>query len=327
MDGPRRRSPVSAVGVDGTDVAQRHTEPVRSLASRRQHGRPTHRLRPPRRLGCLRSQAGNRRCSRRLLPSGALRCCRSRLACFGSISAAGRKDESRASRHGRAQRGRTRVGRCAWQESNLRPRAPEARALSPELQAQGERNLRFALRFRPEPYSTGAWSSPTDAPPCSSPRRFAISRETSSEEEVLWVEIRHDDVSGFGEATPQAHYGESIESASAFLDEAGDLLGDDPFALETIGHGLAEPSGRARREGGRRRRAPRSLRKAGRASRLPSARPRADRAADLLDDLARRPRRHGPACRGRRPALPSPEAEARRSRRPRRRASPCGSLA
>ena len=26
-------------------------------------------------------------------------------------------------------------GRCAWQESNLRPRAPEARALSPELQA------------------------------------------------------------------------------------------------------------------------------------------------------------------------------------------------
>ena len=26
---------------------------------------------------------------------------------------------------------------CAWQESNLRPRAPEARALSPELQALG----------------------------------------------------------------------------------------------------------------------------------------------------------------------------------------------
>src|SRR5438034_3529980 len=28
-------------------------------------------------------------------------------------------------------------GVCAWQESNLRPRAPEARALSPELQALG----------------------------------------------------------------------------------------------------------------------------------------------------------------------------------------------
>src|SRR3954464_2465039 len=27
--------------------------------------------------------------------------------------------------------------KCAWQESNLRPRAPEARALSPELQALG----------------------------------------------------------------------------------------------------------------------------------------------------------------------------------------------
>jgi hypothetical protein len=28
---------------------------------------------------------------------------------------------------------------CAWQESNLRPRAPEARALSPELQARESR--------------------------------------------------------------------------------------------------------------------------------------------------------------------------------------------
>ena len=32
-------------------------------------------------------------------------------------------------------------GRCAWQESNLRPRAPEARALSPELQARSGRSV------------------------------------------------------------------------------------------------------------------------------------------------------------------------------------------
>jgi L-Ala-D/L-Glu epimerase / N-acetyl-D-glutamate racemase len=72
---------------------------------------------------------------------------------------------------------------------------------------------------------------------------FRISRETSVEEEVLWVEIRHDGTSGFGEAAPQAHYGESIESASAFLDDAGELLGEDPFALETIGRSLAEIPG------------------------------------------------------------------------------------
>jgi L-Ala-D/L-Glu epimerase len=72
---------------------------------------------------------------------------------------------------------------------------------------------------------------------------FRISRETSTEEEVLWVEIRHEGQTGFGEATPQEHYGESVESGSAFLDEAEDLLGDDPFALESIGRRLAEHPG------------------------------------------------------------------------------------
>jgi L-alanine-DL-glutamate epimerase-like enolase superfamily enzyme len=72
---------------------------------------------------------------------------------------------------------------------------------------------------------------------------FRISRETSTEEEVLWVEIRHDGLSGFGEATPQAHYGESVESAAAFLDEAEELLGGDPFALDAICSRLAEHPG------------------------------------------------------------------------------------
>jgi L-alanine-DL-glutamate epimerase-like enolase superfamily enzyme len=72
---------------------------------------------------------------------------------------------------------------------------------------------------------------------------FTISRETTVEEEVLWVELAHDGVSGFGEAQPQGHYGESLEGAEAFLDEAEELLGDDPFALELVGLRLAELRG------------------------------------------------------------------------------------
>ncbi|MGH3012656.1 MAG: dipeptide epimerase [Gaiellaceae bacterium] len=72
---------------------------------------------------------------------------------------------------------------------------------------------------------------------------FRISRETSVVEEVLWVEIAHDGVAGFGEAQPQAHYGETIAAAESFLDETAELLGDDPFALEAIGLRLAELPG------------------------------------------------------------------------------------
>jgi L-alanine-DL-glutamate epimerase-like enolase superfamily enzyme len=72
---------------------------------------------------------------------------------------------------------------------------------------------------------------------------FTISRETTVEEEVLWVEIAHDGVSGFGEAQPQGHYGENVDDAEAFLDEAAPLLGDDPLALEEIGGRFVELPG------------------------------------------------------------------------------------
>jgi L-alanine-DL-glutamate epimerase-like enolase superfamily enzyme len=72
---------------------------------------------------------------------------------------------------------------------------------------------------------------------------FRISREVSVVEEVLWLELAHDGVSGFGEAAPQEHYGESVEGAEAFLEEADGLLGEDPFALEAIGLRLAELPG------------------------------------------------------------------------------------
>ncbi len=72
---------------------------------------------------------------------------------------------------------------------------------------------------------------------------FVISRSVTTEAEVVEAELRIDGISGFGEAVPQDRYGESVESACAFLDEAGDLLGDDPFALEAIGRRLAEIPG------------------------------------------------------------------------------------
>jgi L-Ala-D/L-Glu epimerase len=63
---------------------------------------------------------------------------------------------------------------------------------------------------------------------------FTISRSTDEEVTEVFVELQLDGLSGFGEASPQEHYGESPESAAAFLDEAEELLGDDPFALEEV---------------------------------------------------------------------------------------------
>ncbi len=63
---------------------------------------------------------------------------------------------------------------------------------------------------------------------------FVISRSASDTEDVVVVELRHSGVSGFGEALPHAHYGESVGSAQAYVEEHAELLGDDPFALEEV---------------------------------------------------------------------------------------------
>ena len=68
---------------------------------------------------------------------------------------------------------------------------------------------------------------------------FSISRSTDETVESVFVDIEHDGVVGYGEASPQEHYGESPESASAFLTEADSLLGDDPFALDEVEGRLA----------------------------------------------------------------------------------------
>jgi L-alanine-DL-glutamate epimerase-like enolase superfamily enzyme len=72
---------------------------------------------------------------------------------------------------------------------------------------------------------------------------FVIARDARDEAEVVHVELRHAGASGYGEGAPIDRYGESAQSALAFLENAAELLGDDPFALEEIGERLAEYPG------------------------------------------------------------------------------------
>jgi L-alanine-DL-glutamate epimerase-like enolase superfamily enzyme len=72
---------------------------------------------------------------------------------------------------------------------------------------------------------------------------FVISRESTDVADVVQVAVEHEGVTGFGEAAPIERYAESAESALEFLHEHADLVGDDPFALETIAARLGEISG------------------------------------------------------------------------------------
>jgi L-alanine-DL-glutamate epimerase-like enolase superfamily enzyme len=63
---------------------------------------------------------------------------------------------------------------------------------------------------------------------------FVIARESSDEDDVVQVELRHGEIAGYGEGAPIERYDESGASALAYLEAAAPLLGDDPFALEEI---------------------------------------------------------------------------------------------
>jgi L-alanine-DL-glutamate epimerase-like enolase superfamily enzyme len=67
---------------------------------------------------------------------------------------------------------------------------------------------------------------------------FTIARGSQDTAEVVEVEIRHGGVSGFGEAAPIDRYGESAESALAYVEGVAGDLGDDPFAVEDVLHRL-----------------------------------------------------------------------------------------
>src|SRR5207302_4110562 len=63
---------------------------------------------------------------------------------------------------------------------------------------------------------------------------FVISRESQDTADVVQVEVQHDGLSGFGEGAPIGRYDESAESALQYIEEVGDALGDDPFALDEV---------------------------------------------------------------------------------------------
>ena len=79
---------------------------------------------------------------------------------------------------------------------------------------------------------------------------FTISRGTAEVVEVVYVEIRHDGVTGVGEAAPIERYDETAASALAFAEEAEELLGDDPMdfraAIERV---AARPGENAAKSG------------------------------------------------------------------------------
>jgi L-Ala-D/L-Glu epimerase len=63
---------------------------------------------------------------------------------------------------------------------------------------------------------------------------FTIARSSRETADVVEVEIRHEGVSGFGEAAPVETYNESAQSALAYVEAVAGELGDDPFALEEV---------------------------------------------------------------------------------------------
>ncbi len=73
---------------------------------------------------------------------------------------------------------------------------------------------------------------------------FVISRESQDEAEVVQVELRHDGITGYGEAAPIERYAESAQSALAYL--AAVDPGDDPWALAELFARLPEGEQAAR---------------------------------------------------------------------------------
>ena len=76
---------------------------------------------------------------------------------------------------------------------------------------------------------------------------FVISRSAQDSADVVFVEVEHNGVTGYGEAAPIARYEQSAESALAYVEALGDELGDDPWALEEIESRLpsGEPAARS----------------------------------------------------------------------------------
>ena len=72
---------------------------------------------------------------------------------------------------------------------------------------------------------------------------FVIARDATDYADVVHVALSHRGVIGYGEAAPIERYDESPKSATRFVEEHAELLGEDPFALEEIGERLATVPG------------------------------------------------------------------------------------
>ena len=75
---------------------------------------------------------------------------------------------------------------------------------------------------------------------------FVIARSAQDTADVVFAEIEHNGVRGFGEAAPIERYGQSAESALAYLEAQADSLGDDPWALDEIASRLPDEQPAAR---------------------------------------------------------------------------------
>lgn len=69
---------------------------------------------------------------------------------------------------------------------------------------------------------------------------FQIARGTQHIAENLLVRVQDGDDAGYGEAAPRAFFGETLATAIAACEHYGDLLGDDPYAIDAIGARLAQ---------------------------------------------------------------------------------------
>lgn len=64
--------------------------------------------------------------------------------------------------------------------------------------------------------------------------RWATAQGGITEKETILVSLEHDGVTGYGEATPSALFGQSLDASERALRDTEALLGQDPFAIAEI---------------------------------------------------------------------------------------------
>ena len=68
----------------------------------------------------------------------------------------------------------------------------------------------------------------------------SLARTRDIEKEIIFVQIEHEGLIGWGEASPASYYNQFVESVKATLQRAAGMLGHDPLAFDVILGGLRE---------------------------------------------------------------------------------------